>query len=128
MSKRATVEPAWLDAMLVAWGRIKVQQALGYPTESFMFKERVPMQAASHEPIGYCAIDFKELEAAIERLDEKYQLVVIRCYKPWTAVAIEAELRERFDVTERTWRNWLHDAAALILADMRRAEDIRRFA
>jgi len=68
MSKRATVQPAWLDAMLLSWGRVKVKEALGFPTESFMFKERIPSPARSYEPTGYSAIDYKELEAAIERM------------------------------------------------------------
>lgn len=128
MSRRATVQPPWLDAMLLSWGRIKVKDALGYPTESIMFKERIPAQTRSYEPTGYSAVDYKELESAIERLDPKFQLVIIRCFKPWTAVAVEHELRSRYAVGDRTWRNWLHEGAAMLAADMQRQEDARRYA
>jgi hypothetical protein len=128
MARKATVQPVWLDALLIAWGMSRVRAALGFPSESFMFKERIPSPARSYEPTGFCATDYRELEAAIERLEEKHQLVLIRCYKPWAARDVEAMLGERYDVGDRTWRNWLHDAAALLAADMGRQQAARRTA
>lgn len=122
MSRRATVEPAWLDAMLRAWGLHRVREALGFPSISPMFRERIPSQARSYEPTGYCRQDFTDLEEAIDSLDMKYRLVLTRCYKPWTATAMETELRAFFPVTERTWRNWLHEAATQLTAKMLRVE------
>jgi hypothetical protein len=128
MSKRAAVKPEWLDAILLSWGRARVPGVLGFPSESFMFKERVPTPARSYEPTGFCAIDYSELEAAIQRLDRKHQLVLVRCYKPWTSLVIEDELRKYYTVGERTWCNWLHEAASLVSTDMLRAEDARMLA
>lgn len=121
MSKRATVEPRWLDAMLIAWGLAQVRQALGYPPVSPMFKERIQHRAESYEPTGYCRQDFSDLEAAIDSLDMKHRLVLTRCYKPWTAKAMEAELEAFYDVGERTWRRWLHEAAAILKTKMLRS-------
>lgn len=120
MSKRATVKPEWLDAMLVAWGMAGVRQALGFAAISPMFRERIPTPARSYEPTGFCGQDWRDLEAAIEALDDKHQLVLIRAYKPWAARDVESILAERYQVGERTWRNWLHEAADQLSASMTR--------
>ncbi len=120
MSRRATVQPYWLDAMLRNWGLRTVRAALGFPPVSPMFKERIPQQAQSFEPTGYCGQDFRELEEAIDSLDMRYRLVLTRCYKPWTAHAMETELDAYFPADVRTYQRWLHEAAAQLANKLRR--------
>lgn len=122
MSKRSTVEPRWLDDMLVIWGYRTVRDKLGFPSISPMFRERMGTAARSYEPTGYCGQDFDQLQTAIDALMPRHKLVVVRCFKPWARQAVEEEL-QKFGVTERTWVNWLHEAAALIAADMDRMKD-----
>lgn len=120
MSRRAAVQPDWLDAMLMAWGRIKVREALGYPSESFMFKERVPSPARSYEPTGYCAADFSDLEAALELLDVKHKYAILHCYKPWTAESVRDAYAAEFgifwntDAGKKRIQRLLHEAALQI--------------
>lgn len=120
MTRRATVDPVWLDRLLVGWGMRAVREALGFPPISPMFKERIQQKAESYEPTGYCWQDYTDLETAIDGLDMKYRLVLTRCYKPWTAKAMEAELDSFYGVTDRTWRNWLHEAASILAAKLAR--------
>lgn len=122
MAKRSTVEPLWLDDMLVIWGMRSVRDKLGYPAISPMFRERVGRPARSYEPTGYCGADFDQLQAAIDSLMPKHKLVIMRCFKPWSRMAVEVELRQ-YGVTERTWVNWLHEAAGLLAAHMDRMRD-----
>lgn len=130
MSKRATVEPAWLDSMLMQWGRIKVREALGYPTESLMFKERVPSQARSYEPTGYCGADFSALEAALETLGTQHKYAILHCFKPWTAESVRDAFASEFgihwcsDGGKRKIQRLLHEAAELIRAHMDKAQDV----
>lgn len=126
MAKRATVQPIWLDRMLVQWGirSLKLEiSGLGYPRVCPMLSEGIPTQARSHEPTGYSELDFQQLEAAIAKLDRKYALVLSRAYKPWYAEAAAIELRA-YEVTERTWYNWLQDAAGMIAVSMARAKEV----
>lgn len=124
MSRRATVEPAWLDAMLVAWGMIRVRQALGFPSESFMFKERIPSPARSYEPTGYCAADFRDLEAAMDTLCIQHKYAILHCYKPWTAESVRDAYATEFGIfwsTEggkKKIQRLLHEAAGLLRTHM----------
>jgi hypothetical protein len=132
MSKRATVEPAWLDAMLLAWGRIKVRQALGYPSESFMFKERVAAAARSYEPEGYCGLDFRALESAMDSLEIQHKYAILHCYKPWTAESVRDAYASEFgifwstDAGKKKVQRLLHEAAELLHAHMDRIQDAVR--
>ena len=124
MSKRPTVEPVWLDRMLVKWGirSLKLETAgLGYPRICPMLKEGIPTPARSYEPTGYSLEDFDQLEKAVDSLEMKYRLVITRAYKPWKARDIEMVLRT-YEVTDRTWRNWLTAAARQIEISMNRAQ------
>ena len=130
MSKRATVEPAWLDSILMQWGRIKVRQALGYPTESLMFKERVPAQVRGYEPTGYCAADFTALEAALETLGVQHKYAILHCYKPWTAQEVRHAFAAEFqifwetDAGKRKIQRLLHEAAEALRAHMDKTQDV----
>lgn len=130
MSKRATVEPAWLNAMLVSWGMIKVRQSLGFPTESLMFKERVPSPARSYEPTGYCEMDFRALEAALDTLDTQHKYAILHCFKPWTAESVREAFSQEFGIHwamesgRHKIQRLLHEAAALIRAHMDKAQDV----
>jgi hypothetical protein len=117
MSRRATVKPDWLDSMLVSWGMVRVREALGFPSESFMFKERVPSPARSYEPTGYCGQDFRDLEAAMELLGTQHKYAILHCYKPWTAQDVRHAFADEFaihwdtDAGKRKIQRLLHEAA-----------------
>lgn len=120
MSKRSTVQPKWLDSMLVRWGIASLQResnTLGFYKINPMLKSGIPTTAPVYEPFELTPADFEQLQRAINGLETKYHLIIIRAYKPWQAPAVEIEL-ERFNVTQRTWERWLHDAAARIEAAM----------
>lgn len=131
MSRRATVEPAWLDAMLVAWGMIRVRQALGFPSESFMFKERIPSPARSYEPTGYCGADFRDLETAMDALELPHKYAILHCYKPWTAESVRDAFSSEFGIhwaTEggkRKVQRLLHEAAAIIRTRMDNLQEMQ---
>lgn len=124
MSKRATVNPRWLDGMLVQWGLYEVRRSmgsLGYPRICPMLRDGIPQPARSHEPIGITSHEHDTMTKIIGALDRKYQLVLIRAYKPWAAEECSHLLRHEFDCSERTWLRWLHDAAEIIVKQMARA-------
>lgn len=123
MSKRSTVEPRWLDTMLFRWGVNSLRResnALGYPRICPMLAEGIPTRAESREPMGYSEDDYTDLQTAIDQLDRKHHLVLVRCYRPWRGKEIEAELRQNYQVGERTWLRWLHEAAARLVVLMRK--------
>ena len=124
MAKRATVQPRWLDEMLWRWGINHLRQAsrgLGYPSICVMLRDGIPTSAPQKEPWEYSAEDYRDLEAAIASLEERYQLVIARAYRPWRKDAVEAELRV-YGANERTWIKWLHRAAEMIEQHMARAK------
>lgn len=121
MAKRATVNPRWLDELLSIWGRTSDKHTGWYGVNP-MLKSGIPMPAVSQEPTGYCAMDFRQLESAIESLELRHKLVLVRCYKPWTARAVEDELKG-YGMPQRVWVDWLHEAASLIESHMSRALD-----
>ncbi|MCW7541457.1 hypothetical protein OOT46_26975 [Aquabacterium sp. A7-Y] len=114
MSRRATVEPEWLDAMLCRWGRAHMLAGgKGYPSVSPMFMQRHSRSVGSFEPTGYSREDFRELEAAIEALPRQQQAALIRAYRPWTAATMD----EYYPCTSPvTWHRWLHTAAETVAA------------
>ena len=122
MSKKAIINPRWLDVMLTAWGIAALNKMQGgYPGECPMFKERVDRPATSHDPEGYTAQDFRDLEEAINSLDVNYRLIITRAYKPWTFRAMTDALEDHYGCTERTMQRWLHEAAAQLLEKMTKA-------
>jgi hypothetical protein len=121
MSRRATVEPAWLDAMLVAWGRASLFRTGWYGINP-MLKDGIPTKAESFEPIGLTHLDYRDLEKAIDGLGEKHKMAVIRAYKPWTARAMELEAAV-YGANDRVWRHWLDEAAGLLLRAMDTAKN-----
>lgn len=123
MARRAQVQPDWLDDMLLMWAR-RLPGRLGYPAICPMFRERVAQPARSYEPTGYCNADFSQLEAALGRLNDRHKLVLVMYYKPWAMEDAKAKLVQDYGtVTDRTWRNWLHDAAAALVADMEKQKE-----
>lgn len=122
MSKRATVEPRWLDAMLFKWG-VTMPSARGWYNVCPMLQSGIP-STTGNQPGAWelTQKDFDQLHAAIDSLSHKHRCVIYRAYKPWTAAEQEAELAQ-YRVTQRTWYNWLMEAAALIEQHM--ASDIR---
>jgi hypothetical protein len=116
MSKRATVQPAWLDAMLVSWGRASLMRS-GWYRVSPMLKSGIPTQAVSSEPQGLSHLDYKDLEECIDLLEPRLKFAVIRAYKPWTAKAIELELAV-YGYGDKLWTGFLTEAAAILRSRM----------
>lgn len=123
MSKRSTVQPKWLDSMLVRWGIASLQResnTLGFYKINPMLKSGIPTTSAQPDPWDHTPQDFAQLDEAIATLEKRYQYTLTRCYKPWNAPAMEELLRE-YGAHERTWVKWLHKAAEQIEAHMSRA-------
>ena len=116
MSRRATVQPQWLDSMLMKWGRT-MPALRGWYTMSPMFKGSIPDKPVERGAWELTPNDFDELAAAIDALEPKYRAVVFLYYKPWT-VEEQRSILLPYRVSERTWRNWLHEAAAQIESHM----------
>lgn len=116
MSKRATVEPRWLDSMLLKWGRT-MPALRGWYTMAPMFKGTIPEKPAERGMWELTPQDFDDLAAAIDSLEAKHRAVVYLYYKPWTVDA-QREVLLPYQVSERTWQRWLHDAARIIEAQM----------
>jgi len=116
MSRRATVEPVWLDRMLVAWGTASIRSS-GWYSINPMLKDGIPNPARSMEPMGLTSLDFRQLESAINALPHHNKLAITRAYKPWAAREIEHETSV-YGVTGRVWGAWLAEAAGLLLRHM----------
>jgi hypothetical protein len=114
MSKRATVKPDWLDAMLVGWGLHSIKQR-GWPSINPMLQSGIPSGARSVEPLGVSLDDYRELEQAIDALPLNHKCAITRAYKPWTAHAMEDEWPA---TSQQTWCNWLKAAALTISGAM----------
>ncbi len=117
MSKRATIQPRWLDRMLMRWGRT-MPTARGWYNVCPMLQSGIPSTGrGAAGPWDLTPADFDALHAAIDALGHKHRCVIYRAFKPWTAPQQEAELAQ-YGVDPRTWLRWLHDAAAEIEARM----------
>lgn len=106
--------------MLWQWGirSLKMESGgLGYPRVCPMLKEGIPTQARSFEPTGIAPWEMDMLEKAIDQLEWKYKLVLMRSFRPWMARTVEQEL-EALGTVDRTWRRWLHEAAAILAQKM----------
>lgn len=118
MSRRAAVEPRWLDSMLTKWGRT-MPALRGWYAMSPMFKGSIPNKPIERGAWELTGADFDDLTTAIDTLDPKFRAVIYLYYKPWTAET-QREILLPYRVTERTWRNWLHEAASQIESQMGR--------
>lgn len=102
--------------MLMKWGRT-MPALRGWYTMSPMFKGSIPDKPVERGAWELTPNDFDELAAAIDALEPKYRAVVFLYYKPWT-VEEQRSILLPYRVSERTWRNWLHEAAAQIESHM----------
>lgn len=126
MSKRAFIEPHWLDRLLHSWALHSIKgssSALGFPGVSSMFKERVQFKQGSKEPFQLTQDDYNDVSLAVSELSHKHRLAITRAYKPWTIKAIADEFVV-YRVTDRTWRNWCHDAARELAGKLARRVDV----
>lgn len=124
MSRRASVQPQWLDSMLMKWGRT-MPALRGWYTMSPMFKGSIPEKPVEKGAWELGPNDFDDLCQAIDKLEPKHRAVVFLYYKPWTAET-QREVLLPYRVSERTWRNWLKDAAVLLEASMANRQAKRR--
>lgn len=116
MAKRATVNPRWLDSMLITWGRT-LPGAQGWYKVCPMLQSGIPSTRPSYEPWDLQPKDFDDLAQAIEELEHKHQCVIRMAYKPWTRDEMLHQLAQ-YGVTERTHQRWLQDAAAILEAKL----------
>ena len=121
MSKRATVEPRWLNSMLHKWG-ITMPTAKGWYNVCPMLSSGIAATAPQYGDWDLSPEDFEQLHAAIDALEHKHRCVIYLAYKPWTGPQQEQELA-RYGVCLRTQQRWLHDAAKMIEVHMARASD-----
>lgn len=117
MSKRATVNPSWLDRMLVGWGlRSLHTHGSGWPKVSPMLRDGIPTGRPPSEPFEMGGEDYRALDAAIEALPMVQRVAITRAYKPWTAPGIDA----LGFVPTSTWCDRLHTAALTLKTAMQR--------
>lgn len=126
MSKRSFVEPHWLDRLLCSWAMHSIRGAaspLSFPRASPMFMERVQFKQGSKEPFELTQEDYDDVSLAVAELEHKHRLAITRAYKPWTVNEINAQMAA-YEVSDRTWRRWVHDAAKELAAKLARRVDI----
>jgi hypothetical protein len=88
-----------------------------------MFMGRVPTRQGSREPFELTKDDYKDVSLAVADLQHKHRLAITRAYKPWAAASINAEMAA-YQVSDRTWRRWVHEAAAELTAKLSRRVDV----
>lgn len=125
MTKRAFIEPHWLDRLLQSWAMHSIRGssgALGFPGVSSMFKERVQFKQGSKEPFELTPDDYNDVSLAVAELSHKHRIAITRAYKPWTVASINADMAA-YQVSDRTWRRWTHEAAAELTPKLARRVD-----
>jgi hypothetical protein len=108
--------------MLAQWGiwcMYRDLGGMGYPRICPMLKEGIPSTARSYEPTGVAPWELEVLDKEIAALEDKHRLVIMRCYRPGMIRAVEEHLTAMGTV-ERTWRRWLHEAAAILAGKVER--------
>ena len=115
MSRRATVQPDWLDRMLIQWGLSTLRAQRGWYSVNPMLKAGIPRPTVAPDLWDITPGDYRELEAHIRALEEQHQAAILRAYRPWTARTIE-ELHPA--ATAGAWHRWLHAAAQRLVAQM----------
>jgi hypothetical protein len=105
MARPPTLGPAWLVGLLAQWGKREANSmSLGFYKINPMLKDGIATsQRSSHEPTGYSAVDFDQLEKAIEGLPKAQCLAIVRYAKPWKATLIDME----YPIHQRTWLDHL---------------------
>jgi hypothetical protein len=117
MSKRATVQPPWLDRLLIGWGlRSLHQHGKGWYSISPSLKSGIPSGKPPGELFELGGEDYAELDAAIRALPDVQKLAITRAYKPWTAADIDA----RAFAPTSTWCDRLKAAALQLAVAMQR--------
>ena len=117
MSKRATVQPPWLDRLLIGWGlRSLHQHGKGWYSVNPSLKSGIPSGRAPSEPFELGSEDYKALDAAINALPDVQRAAITRAYKPWTAASID--IVGGVDVS--TWCRRLQAAAQTLAIAMQR--------
>ncbi len=117
MPRQAQLEPRWLVGLLVAWGRHKRREStgsLGYYSVNPMLKDGIRGQAQSHEPMGYGAGDFRDLEKAMQLLDKPRLAAVVRYTLPEKARAFDEEWGYSTDSWLRLLKAGLADLEAML--------------
>lgn len=117
MSRRATVQPPWLDRLLIGWGlRSLHTHGKGWYSVNPMLKDGIPTGRPPAEPFEMGSEDYAELDAAINALPDVQRAAITRAYKPWTAASIDVV----GGVDVSTWCRRLQAAAVTLAAAMQR--------
>lgn len=117
MSRRATVQPPWLDRLLVGWGlRSLHTNGSGWYSINPMLKDGIATGRAPGELFELGGEDYAALDRAIMELPEVQKVAVTRAYKPWTASSIDALCV----VDTSTWCRRLQAAAENLTVAMQR--------
>lgn len=122
MAKRAMVQPRWLDGLLLKWGRT-LPGCRGWYTVSPMLQSGIPASKPDYEPWDLQPKDFDDLVVALARLedhDKRWFQAIRRAYKPHCARDAEEQLAP-YCVSDRSWRNWVHEGAAWLEREMSKA-------
>jgi hypothetical protein len=126
MARKPELHPAWLVGLLHQWAsrrRAEESRTVGWYSINPMLKEGIPVRAESYEPTGYSGHDFKNLEAAMQAIDSRYAIAVIRYVRPEKARGFDVE----YGYSADTWLRYLR--AGLADLDTRMESlDKRRFA
>lgn len=120
MPKRATVQPDWLDDMLSVWGR-KSDTIRGWYAVNPTLRSGIPSAPASFEPTGYCRVDFRQLEEAIEALEHRHKVLLVMNFKPYLQKEAEAQMK-CYGMPRIVWGKWLHEAAAILASRLEQAD------
>jgi hypothetical protein len=84
-----------------------------------MLQSGIPTQARAFEPFDVAPFDIDELQDAIDKLERKYQLAIVRAYRPDAIRRIEQELAA-YSPSIRTWQSWVQTGADMIVMSMER--------
>lgn len=117
MSRRAIVNPSWLDRLLVGWGLRSLHlHGTGWYGLCPMLRDGIPTSRPPGELYELGGEDYAALDHAINALPLVQRAAVSRAYKPWMAASIEqVEL-----ASKQTWCERLKSAALTLELAMRR--------
>lgn len=116
---RPTVHPPILHSMLVRWGAKVTTDSNGWYKVNPSLRQFLPVQTNSHEPQGLCRQDWVDLQAALDKLEDRHMAAILRAFRP--SVRREQELRFP-DATYDTWWRWLRTAAGQVWESMQRSK------
>lgn len=117
MPRKPELHPAWLVGLLHQWAsrrRAEESRSIGWYSINPMLKEGIPVRAESYEPTGYSGHDFTQLTNAMQLIDKRYLVAVVRYVRPERARGLDAE----YGYSTDTWLRYLKAGLADLDAKM----------